>query len=292
MGAPMAMRLLSAGYAVTVWNRTPEKAEALAPLGATVATNLAEVASVGDVVITMLADGPAVSNVLFSVDVIEKLRAGTIVVDMSSVPPALARSHACHLLAREVYHLDSPVSGGTSGASDGTLAIMVGGAAGAYEAVRPILRAMGRPTWVGPSGSGQLAKLANQTIVAVTIAAVAEALLFTSAGGADPSKVKEALKGGFADSTILSLHGQRMIDRAWVPGGPTRLQVKDLRTLLEVAGELGVVLPIAAHVATLFEDNMEAGLGEYDHSALLLAIERCSPGARLSNKPDQVPNIR
>jgi 2-hydroxy-3-oxopropionate reductase len=149
---------------------------------------------------------------------------------------------------------------------------------------------MGRPTLIGPSGTGQLAKLANQAIVAVTIGALSEALLLAAAGGADPAKVREALSGGFADSPILKLHGQRMLERNFIPGGPTRMQVKDLRTVLATAEDVGLDLPISKTVAALFEDLLASGFGECDHSALLLEIERRNAGKRVGGKPDQLPS--
>ena len=169
MGGPMAMRLLSAGYPLTVWNRTVEKTQDLLSRGARGAEKPADAASGADIVITMLADGAAVSEVLSNDGFANAIRSNAIVVDMSSIPPGLARDHARRLSVHGVHHLDAPVSGGTRGAAEGTLAIMVGGTPEAYEVARPVLEVLGRPTLVGPSGSGQIAKLANQAMVAVTI---------------------------------------------------------------------------------------------------------------------------
>jgi 2-hydroxy-3-oxopropionate reductase len=290
MGGPMAMKLLSAGHPLTVWNRSAGKTLALSARGARVAATPAEAVSGADIVITMLADGPSVTEVLFDQRTLGSIPSNAIVVDMSSIAPALARDHADRLASRGIHHLDAPVSGGTKGAEDGTLAIMVGGEPDAYKSVRPVLEVVGRPTLIGPSGSGQLAKLANQTIVAVTIGAVAEALLLAAAGGADPEKVRDALSGGFADSMILKQHGRRMLDRAWRPGGLTQTQVKDLRTILAVASELDLQLPLSSQVAELFESSLKSGLGRYDHSALLLELERRNPGVRVGTKPDQRPD--
>lgn len=289
MGGPMAMRLLAAGHKLTVWNRTAEKTRALSTQGAEVAETPSEAASGADLVVTMLSDGPAVGEILFEKNVVGALRAGAIVVDMSSIPPATARDHAARLSARGIGHLDAPVSGGTKGAAEGTLAIMAGGTQAVFDAAYDVLSVLGRPTRVGPSGSGQLAKLANQAIVAVTIGAVAEALLLAAAGGADPAKVRDALGGGFADSIILKQHGQRMLDRNFVPGGPARLQAKDLRTILGEASALKLDLPLAKRVAELYESALEAGFGNCDHSALLLEIERRNSGARVGAKPDRRP---
>jgi 2-hydroxy-3-oxopropionate reductase len=289
MGGSMATRLIDAGYPLTVWNRTPEKTCDLVARGARAAATPAAAAPAADVVIMMLFDGAIVSEILFENETVGAIRPGAIVIDMSSIPPALAREHSSRLAAHGIYHLDAPVSGGTRGAREGTLAIMVGGTPHAYESARPVLEAMGRPTLIGPSGSGQLAKLANQAIVAVTIGAVAEALVLAAAGGADPVKVRQALSGGFADSVILEQHGQRMLDRAWVPGGMIRTQVKDLRTLVAVASELNLQLPLSSRVTELFESSVTAGLGRCDHSALLLEIERRNPGVRVGAIVDHLP---
>ena len=290
MGAPMALCLLRAGFSVSVWNRTAEKTQPLAAEGANATATPAEAVSGANVVITMLADGPTVDSVLFGAGVAEALSDGAIVIDMSSIPPATARTHAVRLSERGVYYLDAPVSGGTKGAAEGSLAIMAGGAPETFTAARPVLEAMGRPLLIGPNGTGQLAKLANQAIVAVSIGAVSEALLLAAAGGADPSKVREALSGGFADSPILKQHGQRMLERNFVPGGPIRMQVKDLRTILETAEASGLDLPISAAVAALFEDCLNNGLAECDHSALLMELERRNPGKRIGSEPDQLPD--
>jgi 2-hydroxy-3-oxopropionate reductase len=289
MGEPMAARILAAGHPLTVWNRSVDKTRGLAEKGARVAHSAAEAVGGADAAILMLADGPAVTEVLVNGGVAKALRKGAIVADMSSIPPAVAREHANLLGSRGVHHLDAPVSGGTTGAANGTLAIMVGGDSAAFESARAVFEVMGRPTLIGPSGSGQLAKLANQAIVGITIGAVAEALLLAAAGGADPAKVRDALRGGFADSTILKLHGERMLERAWNPGGRVRTQVKDLRTILAEAATLGLQLPLAGKVTELFEAGVQRGFGDYDHSALLLELERRNPGKRVGTRPDQAP---
>jgi 2-hydroxy-3-oxopropionate reductase len=273
MGRPMAERLLEAGYRLAAWNRSPEKAQALAAGGARIAASPADAASGAQVVIVMLSDGAAVEQVLFAGGVANAVAPDATVIDMSSIPPAAARAHAQRLAARGVAHLDAPVSGGVRGASEGSLAIMAGGAPATFRTSEPLLRTLGRATLVGPHGSGQLAKLANQAIVAATIGAVAEALLLARAGGADPAKVREALFGGFADSPVLRQHGERMLERRWGPGGPLRLQVKDMRTVMAEAAALGLDLPVAGRVTQLFEAALSAGLGELDHSALLLELE-------------------
>ena len=274
MGTPMALNLLSAGHVVTVWNRTPEKTAPLVERGATAAPAPAQAVERAELVITMLADGPAVAEVLFERGVAASVPAGALVVDMSSIPPGFARRHAAHLRERGVGHLDAPVSGGTVGAEAGTLAIMAGGERSDFERARGVLEALGRPLHVGPDGSGQLAKLVNQLIVAVTIGAVAEGLLLAGAGGADPAAVRHALRGGFAESRVLELHGERMLTRNFEPGGRTRMQLKDLNTVVDVAGELGLELPLALETRALFRSLSDGGGGDLDHSALLLELER------------------
>jgi len=290
MGAPMVRRLLGAGFAVSAWNRTLAKAEALAADGATVAATAADAAGQADVVVTMLENGAIVGEVLFGPDgAAAALKPGGVVIDMSSIPPAVAREHALKLAEMGLRHIDAPVSGGTRGAAEGTLAIMAGGAAETFDDVKPVFAPMGRAIRVGPSGAGQLSKLANQVIVAVTIGAVSEALLLASAGGADAGAVREAIRGGFAESRILQEHGLRMVERNFVPGGPVRLQVKDLETALDAAAEAGVTLPLLQDVRDRFVE-LRDGLGgsNYDHSALLLQLEALS-GKRVGTGPDKLP---
>lgn len=285
MGAPMARRLLAAGFPLTAWNRTAAKAEVLADDGARIASTPAAAAGEADIVIAMLANGPAVSDVLFKAGVATAMRPGSLFLDMASIPPETAREHAKLLAERGIACLDAPVSGGVRGATDGTLAIMVGGDEPDFERMRPVLDVLGRPTVIGPAGSGQLAKLANQAIVGITIGAVAEALLLASAGGADPAKVREALMGGFADSAILRQHGERMIARNFEPGGRMSMHLKDMRTVVDAMNGLGLDLPTTKCVAELFESGNAAGFADLDHSALLLELERRNPGAQSGGTP-------
>lgn len=291
MGAPMARRLLGAGFTVTVWNRTREKAEPLRADGATVAETAAEAVADAGFVVTMLTDGPAVTDTLFgSGGVAEALAPGAPVIDMSSIPPATARDHAERLAARGRRHLDAPVSGGVRGATDGSLAIMAGGEEADVAEASAIFAAMGRATRVGPSGAGQLAKLANQVIVGVTIGAVAEALLLAAAGGADPAAVREAIRGGFAESRILEEHGKRMLERDFRPGGKVRTHIKDLETALAEALDSGVTLPLTQNARDRFAFVRDAmGGGGYDHTALLLQLEEAGQGARVGQGPDVLP---
>lgn len=271
MGAPMARNLLKAGHKLTVWNRTRAKAVPLGEQGAGVAATASDAVRGAEVVITMLADGFATREVID--EVADALVPGMIWIDMSSARPEHAREQARIMESRGCGHLDAPVSGGTRGAEAGTLAIMVGGNEKVFERAMPVLKAMGRPVRVGPSGAGQLAKLANQAIVAITIGAVAEAMLLLEKGGADPSAVREALKGGFADSTILQQHGKRMSERDFVPGGPVRFQVKDLKNALDEASQLGLSLPQTEAVQERFIRLSEAMNGAgLDHSALFLEL--------------------
>lgn len=290
MGQPIARRLVDAGFDVTVWNRSPEKILPLLAAGAKAAENPAGAARGADAVITMLTDGSVVKHVLFAQGVADVLVAGAMVIDMSSIKPAEAVNHVKRLALSGIAHLDAPVSGGTRGAEEGNLAIMVGGLPEEFERAQKIFAALGRATLVGPSGAGQLAKLANQAIVATNIGGVAEALLLVSGGGADPAAVRTALRGGFADSRILQEHGQRMLDRNFLPGGPLEIHIKDLNNILEAAHEFGVAMPIAEKMLSLFETvRDELGGGGYDHSALLLALELMSKPNRVGTGEDKVP---
>jgi len=274
MGSRQAKRLLDAGHSLTVWNRSREKAEALSPFGARVVDTAAEAVADVDVVILMLENGRIVTDVLFSQRVAGALRPGAVLIDMSSIKPAEAQEHAKHLAERGVHHIDAPVSGGTLGAEQGTLAIMAGGESEIFDRVEPILKIMGRPVHVGPHGAGQLAKLANQIIVGVTIGAVAEALLLAQRGGADPAKVREALRGGFAESRILELHGQRMVERDFVTKGRSVTHLKDLDNALDAAERIDLdALPYTALTADLFR-GLIANAGDLDHSGLLVELER------------------
>lgn len=274
MGSRIATRLLAAGHDLAVWNRSREKAEPLAAHGARVERSPADAGAGAELAITVLADGPTVTQVLFERGVADVLALGGLVVDMSSIPPETAREHASRLRERGIAYLDAPVSGGTQGAEQGTLAILVGGEQADFERARSVLTALGRPTHMGPVGTGQLAKLVNQVVVAVTVAAVAEGLLLAAEGGADPAVVREALFGGFADSRILREQGRRMVERSFAPGGLTRMQLKDLNTVLDTAAELGLELPVSSLVRDLFASLGEHGGLDLDHSALLAELER------------------
>ncbi|UIJ72170.1 NAD(P)-dependent oxidoreductase [Aurantimonas sp. HBX-1] len=290
MGAPMARNVAKAGFKVTVWNRTLVKAEALADVAAVAADPRAAVAK-ADAVITMVDNSPVVTELYFGAEgVVDAAPEGTLFIDMSSIQPAVARDHAAAIEAAGRRHLDAPVSGGEKGAMEATLAIMAGGRQDDYDDAEALLAAMGRPTLVGVHGAGQVAKLANQVIVAVTIGAVSEAMLLAQEGGCDPAALRTALMGGFATSRILDLHGERMAERNWVPGGPLALQLKDLDNALEVAREAGLTLPLTQVARDAFHAlTNEMGMGRHDHAAYLRWLEAINPGKRLGSAPDREP---
>ena len=272
MGRPIARRLKEAGHQVQVWNRTRAKAEPLAAFGITVHASPTEAVQNADVVISLLENGPVVGQVLFESGTAKAMRKGALFIDMASIQPREARDHAARLGEMGLAHLDAPVSGGTVGAENGTLAILVGGRPEDFAQAQPVFAACGRATHVGPHGAGQLTKLANQMIVGITIGAVAEALLFAAKGGADMAKVREAIQGGFADSRILQLHGQRMVERDFAPRGRMAVQLKDMRNALATAGEIGFDAPITALFETLYAEGVDHGLGELDHSGLFVEL--------------------
>jgi len=272
MGFPMARRLCEAGHRVFAWNRSRPKAERLRPFGAEVFDSPAQAVARADIVICLLENGAIVESVLFEQGTTEGLRPGALVIDMSSIQPRQARDHAARLAAIGVSHLDAPVSGGTVGAEAGTLAIMAGGKPADFECALAVFAHLGRATHVGPHGAGQLAKLANQMIVGITIGAVAEALLLCEKGGADMGKVKQAISGGFADSRILQVHGQRMVERDFAKRAAITVQLKDMRNALTTASEIGFDAPITALFEQLFAQAADHGLADLDHSALFMEL--------------------
>ena len=286
MGAPMAQRLLAAGYRVHVWNRDPAKAAALAGAGAQAMASAAQAVEQAGIVISMLANGAVVGAVFDSAA--PGLATGALWIDMSSTQQGEALALHARAQARGCSCIDAPVSGGVAGAQAGTLAIMAGGSAGDFARAAPVLAVLGRATLVGPAGSGQVAKLCNQLIVGGTLNIVAEALLLAQAAGADPTAVRAAIRGGFAESRILEMHGQRMLDRNFVPGGKVASQLKDLRNVLVVAADAGLVLPLAALVTERYA-SIAGTHGGADHAAALIALEAMNPGLRLGDAPDQLP---
>jgi 2-hydroxy-3-oxopropionate reductase len=288
MGRPMAHNLLRAGFDLTVHSRSPAPVDDLVSAGAARAVAPDELGASVDVVLTMLPDTAAVEEVLFGDrGVHDVVRAGSLVIDMSTMHPSAARRFAEAFAGRDVAMLDAPVSGGERGAIDGTLSVMVGGPAEAFERALAILRILGENvTHVGPSGAGQVAKAANQLIVGSTIQAVAEALVLAAKAGVDPSKVREALKGGFAGSKILEVHGLRMLEGNFTPGFRSVLHRKDARIVLETAEELGSSVPAFAVAADAFERLVDAGRGDLDHAALVTLLEETS-GVRLNGGADR-----
>ncbi|MFC7788973.1 2-hydroxy-3-oxopropionate reductase [Microbacterium sp. MAHUQ-60] len=273
MGRPMVARLIDAGHELFV-SRVKAVSEFLVEAGATGCASPGDVARAADVVIVMVPRTEDVEQVLFGANgVAEGLRPGALVIDMSSISPVATRVFAQRVQDLGASYLDAPVSGGDVGAKAGTLSIMVGGEASDFERARPLFEILGANiTLVGAVGAGQTTKVANQIIVAGTIQAVAEALRLAEAAGADTTKVRAAISGGFASSRVLEAHGQRMIDEAFDPGFRIRLHHKDLDIALSAAESLGVELPVTSRVEQLMAAAMQAGMGDLDHSALFVLL--------------------
>ena len=274
MGLPMAKNLLKAGYELNAFNRTESKAEPLREFGGKISKSIKEVVSDNDVVITMLTDDSSVDAVMNSREFLDNLKVDATVIDMSSVKPTTATHHGNNLKSKHINYLDSPVSGGTIGAEEASLAIMVGGEQKVFDDVADILKAMGNPTLVGPLSSGQVSKLANQIIVGLTIGAVAEAVTLCEKAGANPNKMIKALSGGWADSKILQTHGKRMIDKDFTPKGRTVVHLKDMNNILECANSYNTYLPMSNLIKEMYKSLVENGHGETDHSSLYKEIER------------------
>jgi 3-hydroxyisobutyrate dehydrogenase-like beta-hydroxyacid dehydrogenase len=286
MGLPMAKNLLKQGYSVQAWNRTKAKADALKEFGATVANILEEIGS-ADIIITMLEAGPQVKAVISAA--LPTLKKGSLVIDMSSTKQSEALELNQQLQKHNIRFMDAPVSGGVIGAEEASLAIMVGGDQKDLVQANPVLSAMGRATHVGPVGCGQLAKLCNQLIVGGTLNIVAEALLLAQAGGANPSAVRNALRGGFAESRILEVHGQRMLDRNFMPGGQVKSQYKDMENILAAAADACISLPLAQMVTNHYQSLINTS-PLADQSAILLAVEKMNQGTRLGSSENKLPS--
>ena len=274
MGLPMAKNILKSGFKLIAFNRSKEKLETLKKSGVQIATSVGNLVSNSEVVITMLTDDEAVDEVIGSKEFLNNLKSGSIVIDMSSTKPITATKLADNLKLKNTHFLDAPVSGGTIGAEEASLAIMVGGEQNVFNKVKKILKTMGNPTLVGPCGSGQVSKLANQIIVGLTIGAVAEAITLCEKAGADPNKMIEALSGGWADSKVLKTHGKRMIDKDFSPKGKTSVHLKDMNNIMECAHSYNLHLPISKLVKEMYKSLVENGYGEIDHSSLYKEIER------------------
>ena len=274
MGAPMAGHLINNGHTLFT-NTVGPTPSALVEAGARVCLNGAEVASQSDIIFIMVPDTPQVDEVLFGENgVASALSAGKIVVDMSSISPVATKDFAKRVNALGAEYLDAPVSGGEVGAKAASLTIMVGGSEAAFAKVKPLFELMGKNiTLVGGNGDGQITKVANQIIVALTIEAVGEALLLAAKAGADPARVREALMGGFANSRILEVHGERMVKRTFAPGFRIDLHRKDLNLALTTGRQLGVALPNTATAQELFNTCAAHDGGSWDHSAMVRALE-------------------
>jgi 2-hydroxy-3-oxopropionate reductase len=284
MGLPMAVNLVEAGYPLTVHNRSRGAVEELSARGATPADSPREVAAKSEVVITMLPDSPDVEAVVLGPGgVLEGISEGSLYIDMSTIDPAVSRRIAETMSQRGVDAVDAPVSGGEPAAREGKLSIMCGGSERAVDRARPIFDVLAKTTThIGPAGAGQVTKAANQVVVALTIQAVAEALMLARQAGVDPARVREALLGGFAQSRILDLHGQRMLDGAFDPGFKLRLHRKDLAIALQLGREVQMALLATGQAAGLMDALLAQGAGERDHSALALIYEQLSGVAELA----------
>ena len=274
MGFPMAKNLLKFGYNLKAYNRSQDKADRLKEFGAEISVSIKDVVTNSDIIITMLTDDNAVEKVMGSDEFISNIKEGATVIDMSSVNPALTIKYSKKLKEKKINYLDAPVSGGTIGAEEATLAIMVGGDEETFNNCYELLKKMGNPTLVGPVSSGQISKLANQIIVGVTIGAVAEAITLCEKSGTNPNKMIEALSGGWADSKILQTHGKRMIDKDFTPKGKTTTQLKDMTNIVNAGKAVETHLPISSLIKEMYKDLVADGHGNTDHSSLYNAIEK------------------
>ena len=273
MGYPMAKNLINKKLNLTVFSRTLEKAKPLEKFGAIIANSLGEAVKEADIIITMLTDDEAVEKVLGNQEFLNNLKNPSTVIDMSSIKPKIAIQYGKLLKDRNIHFLDAPVSGGTIGAEEGSLAIMVGGDQNVFDGAFDTLKIMGNPTLVGPIGSGQVSKLANQIIVGVTIGAVAEAITLCEKAGVDANKFIKALSGGFADGKILQNHGKRMINKDFSPKGKVSTHLKDMNNILECAEDFKTKLPISNLIKEMFKSLADQGNSNDDHSALYKEIE-------------------
>jgi 2-hydroxy-3-oxopropionate reductase len=274
MGFPMAKNLLKSGYKLKAFNRSQDKAERLKEFGAELSTSIKDAVTSSDIIITMLTDDIAVEKVIGSDEFIKNIKPNATVIDMSSINPVLSKKCAKLLKEKKINYLDAPVSGGTLGAEDASLAIMVGGEEKIFNECFDLLKILGNPTLVGPVSSGQISKLANQIIVGVTIGAVAEAVTLCEKSGTNPNKMIEALSGGWADSKILQTHGKRMIDKDFTPKGKTTTQLKDMTNIINAGKAAETHLPISSLIKEMYKELVADGYGNSDHSSLYNAIEK------------------
>ncbi len=278
MGRPMALNLCQAGYTLWVYARRPLLMQPLTQAGAIACSSPQMCAEQADIIFTMVSDTPDVEEVILGENgIIDGARAGSLVIDMSSIAASTTRRIAATLAEKDIHQLDAPVSGGEKGAVAGTLSIMVGGEALPFERALPLFKILGENiVHVGDHGAGQIAKTCNQVLVSQTLAAVAEALLLAKAAGVDPANVRKALLGGFAGSRILEVHGQRMLEHDFEPGFKTKLHHKDMRIAMQTAHELGIALPGTALATQYLNALMGMGQSELDSAAIVLALEQLS----------------
>jgi len=273
MGFPMAKNLLKKNLDLKIFSRTLEKSKPLEEFGGKLTNSLSDAIIDSDIIFTMLTDDDAVEKVLGNTQFLNNLKAFSTVIDMSSIKPKIAIKYGKLLKEKNINFLDAPVSGGTIGAEEASLAIMVGGDKKVFDNVIDVLKIMGNPTLVGPIGSGQISKLANQIIVGVTIGAVAEAITLCEKSGVDANKFIKALSGGFADGKILQNHGKRMIKKDFSPKGKVSTHLKDMNNILECANDFSTQLPISNLIQSMFESLVKNGNSNDDHSALYKEIE-------------------
>lgn len=274
MGQPVARRLVAAGYSVTVWNRSQEKALQLASAGVKIEQSASQLLADSELIICLLSDATACDEVIFNHDSLQYIGPDTIILMMSTLSPDIVVEQARKAHSVQAHYVDLPVSGGTTGAEKGSLSLMAGGKRQLIDSLRPLLSHLGKVTHVGEVGAGQLTKLANQIIVAGTLSLLSEAFTLAQCGGADPEKVREALLGGFADSTLLQHQGERMVKGDFKARGAAKWQLKDTRSAVALAKQLNLTLPLTETVNQLFSQMIDAGEGDLDHCAIIKQIQR------------------
>ena len=274
MGQPVARRLVAAGYSVTVWNRSQEKALQLASAGVKIEQSASQLLADSELIICLLSDATACDEVIFNHDALQYIGPDTIILMMSTLSPDIVVEQARKAHSVQAHYVDIPVSGGTTGAEKGSLSLMAGGNRQLIDSLRPLLSHLGKVTHVGEVGAGQLTKLANQIIVAGTLSLLSEAFTLAQRGGADPEKVREALLGGFADSTLLQHQGERMVKGDFKARGAAKWQLKDTRSAVALAKQLNLTLPLTETVNQLFSQMIDAGEGDLDHCAIIKQIQR------------------
>ncbi|QGU10241.1 NAD-binding protein [Leclercia sp. J807] len=274
MGQPVARRLVAAGYPVAVWNRSQEKALQLASAGVKIEQSASQLLADSELIICLLSDATACDEVIFNHDALQYIGPETIILMMSTLSPDIVVEQARKAHSVQAHYVDLPVSGGTTGAEKGSLSLMAGGDRQLIDSLRPLLSHLGKVTHVGEVGAGQLTKLANQIIVAGTLSLLSEAFTLAQRGGANPEKVREALLGGFADSTLLQHQGERMVKGDFKARGAAKWQLKDTRSAVALAKQLNLTLPLTETVNQLFSQMIDAGEGDLDHCAIIKQIQR------------------